>query len=364
MPNIFEYATSELSQDAMIAWLMACAKADDAAMREVGQSFIRFLLDRPLQTDGSKTERAVIGSDDSATEYDGEGVVSLIKEVETQYRHVDVYCRAEIDGKLISFVIEDKTGTTQHSGQLDRYRKLAQSDERHEDYLKLIYLKTGMPFPDELDAASKAKFCPVDVHDLNTFLNGQPVKTASSDLLQQYRTHISKLADEQNEAKRDWNMNGGPIQREFAAKLQAGTSGANDSWAPAPHDSKPDVIWQSRNRGGDHWTQYRFFGWHLFWRMDSYGDLRMMVDKRQPHPSDVDMHQYRGAFCRACGGIDLVKHGKFRRRSGNEMTVGAIKYPAGDWKIGQDVDTFLQSIAQVHERFLQELAQIRADNPA
>lgn len=361
MPNIFCYATSELSQDAMIAYLLACAKPkEDEALREVGQSFIRFLLGTPC----NGVESAVLDGEGKLQRYEGAGVVSDVCDLDTQYNKVDVYCRAKIDGRLVSFVIEDKTGTTAHSGQLERYRQMAQRDPLDEHYLKLIYLKTGIPFPDELNAAANANFCHVGVKELNRFLNSEPANAAPSDLLQQYRTHISKLADKQEQAERDWDMNCGPIQREFAERLKRKTKEANDSWAPAPHDSKPDVIWNARNRGGGHWTQYRFFGWHLFWRMDSYGDLRMMVDKRQPHPNDVDMHQYRGAFCRACGGIDLVKHGEFRRRSGNEMTVGAIKYPAGDWKIGQDVDTFLQSIAQVHERFLQELAQIRADNPA
>ena len=366
MPNIFCYATSELSQDAMIAWLLACAKPkEDEALREVGQSFIRFLLGTPC----NGVESAVLDGEGKLQRYEGAGVVSDVCDLDTQYNKVDVYCRAKIDGRLVSFVIEDKTGTTAHSGQLERYRKLAQSDKRHENYLKLIYLKTGMPFPDELDAASKAKFCPVDVHDLNTFLNGQPVKTASSDLLQQYQTHISKLAHEQKEAKREWNMDWGPIQREFATKLQAETSEVNDSWAP--HDGEPDVIWNARNRGGGHWTQYRFFGQHLFWRMDSYGDLRMMVDTRKGRSSG-DIHQYRKAFCRACDGVELVSLSKFRRRPGSEMTVGSIRYPASetrDWgverKIGeQNFGAFLQSIAQVHERFLQELAQIRAENAA
>lgn len=358
MPNIFDYATSELSQDAMIAWLMACANADDPAMREVGQAFIQFLIRRPLRT----IDRAVIAKDGQPSRYDGEGLVSDVPLVTTRRKNIDVYCSAKVDGRLVSFVIENKTGTTDHSNQLERYRQAVQSDDIDEHYLKLIYLKTGMPFEDELSRADEAGYCHVGIHDLNSFLNSEKAQATSSDLLQQYRERIAELANEQEEAERDWNMGWGPIQRAFAEKLQDATTSANNSWAT--HDGEPDVIWQSRNRGGSHWTQYRFFGWHLFWRMDSYGDLRMMVDKRQPHPNDVDMHQYRGAFCRACGGIDLVKHGKFRRRSGNEMTVGAIKYPAGDWKIGQDVDTFLQSIAQVHERFLQELAQIRADNPA
>lgn len=120
-PNIFsEFATSELSQDAMIAWLMACARPDedDAARREMGQSFIRFLLERPC----NGAESAVLDGDGELNRYDGDGVVSDVPCVTTQYKHIDVYCNATIDGRPVSFVIEDKTGTTQHGGQLERYR--------------------------------------------------------------------------------------------------------------------------------------------------------------------------------------------------------------------------------------------------
>lgn len=218
-----------------------------------------------------------------------------------------------------------------------------------------------MPFPDELEKARGANFCHVGVHDLNSFLNSEPAKAVSSDLLQQYRAHISELAEEQKEAKRDWHMDYGPIQRRFAEKLkvEVETKRANDSWATRDRE-KRDVIWNARNRGGGHWTQYRFLGWHLFWRMDTGGNLRMMVDKRQPHPGELNVRQYRAAFKRAC-----PTPAGFKARSGNEMTVGAIEYPyPKERKIGPDVDTFLTSIAQVHERFLQELARIRADNAA
>ena len=348
MPNIFEYATSELSQDAMIAWLMACAhpKEEDAALREVGRSFIRFLLKMRC----NDLDSAVLDGDGKLMGYDGAGVVSEVCNLDTQYNKVDVYCRAKIDGRLVSFVIEDKTGTTHHSGQLDRYRRMAQSDSHDEHYLKLIYLKTGMPFPDELDAAARAHFCHVGVKELNRFLNSEMAIAASSDLLQQYRTHISKLAHKQKKARRNWNMDCGPIQYTFAKELKQRTK-ANAG----------EVIWKWRNRGGGYWTQYRFFGLHLFWRMDTGGDLRMMVDVRQPKPSNVDVYEYQKAFLRTCHG--LVKPAKFNFRRGKEMTVGAIPYPKGR-EIGEDAAaySFLDAIAQVHERFLQELAKLRADN--
>ena len=350
MPNIFDYATSELSQDAMIAWLMACAKADDAALREVGQSFIRFLLERPC----NNVERAVFDRDGKLTRYDDHGLVSDVC-VRTQYDNIDVYCSATIDGKQVSFVIEDKTGTTEHSNQLERYKEIVQSDEIKEDYLKLIYLKTGMPFDWELRNVANDSYCHVGASHLEGFLNDKAVKAASSDLLDQFRAHISASAGWQHQAYLDWDMNFGQVQYRFAEALKARIEKANEG----------GEVWQGPNIGGGHWAQYRFSDHHLFWRMDTNrGHLRMMVEPGKTQ-ANVDAHRYRDAFRKACEHERQVPEWPRLKSSSREMSVGAIKYPyPNERKIGEDVDAFLNAIAQVHERFLQELAQIRAENAA
>lgn len=351
MPNIFEYATSELSQDAMIAWLMACAKADeDKALREVGQSFIRFLLETPC----NGVESAVLDRDGKLARYDDHGLVSDVC-VRTQYENIDVYCSATIDGKQVSFVIEDKTGTTEHSNQLERYKEIVQSDEIKEDYLKLIYLKTGMPFDWELRNVANDSYCHVGASHLEGFLNDKAVKAASSDLLDQFRAHISASAGWQHQAYLDWDMNFGQVQYRFAEALKARIEKANEG----------GVVWQGPNIGGGHWAQYRFSDHHLFWRMDTNrGHLRMMVEPGKTQ-ANVDAHRYRDAFRKACEHEGQVPTWPRLKSSSREMSVGAIEYPyPNERKIGEDVDAFLNAIAQVHERFLQEVAKIRANKPA
>ena len=50
-PNLFDYATSELSQDAFLLWLMgwgkSCYKDEDNALHAIAQRFIRRLLNKP-----------------------------------------------------------------------------------------------------------------------------------------------------------------------------------------------------------------------------------------------------------------------------------------------------------------------------
>ena len=54
-PNIFTYATSELSQDAFICWLVACAQDDEDSLRECGTEFIRRLWNHGRGTTSAKT---------------------------------------------------------------------------------------------------------------------------------------------------------------------------------------------------------------------------------------------------------------------------------------------------------------------
>lgn len=44
-PNIFNYAKKELSQDAVICWLLECCHSDDDKYRKIGIDFVRFILD-------------------------------------------------------------------------------------------------------------------------------------------------------------------------------------------------------------------------------------------------------------------------------------------------------------------------------
>ena len=117
-PNIFSFATSELSQDAMFAWLLSWADAKyeptDASLHAVAQSFVRLLT----------------------------GMSDLeIKNVKAgrQWEHIDIW--AEINGDVF-LAVEDKTGTTIHDEQLHRYKEAVEKE--HPDRLKCFaYVKTG-----------------------------------------------------------------------------------------------------------------------------------------------------------------------------------------------------------------------------
>lgn len=118
-PNIFDYATSELSQDAFLAWLIQwaskdCGEIDDA----LNACAIRFVQE-------------LLGEDSSY----GIGTI----EVGRQKKNIDVWA---IVNNQYFLVIEDKKQTKQHSDQLERYSKYAKEEYGKLNLeVKLVYFK-------------------------------------------------------------------------------------------------------------------------------------------------------------------------------------------------------------------------------
>src|SRR4051794_8257944 len=99
-PNLFHHATSELSQDAILCWLLAWADAPcatiDPAMYAVGRAFLEMLYRLPRKDAIEPPER------------------DLSIRIHRQKGHTDIV--AEI-GETDLLVIEDKTDTSHHDDQ-------------------------------------------------------------------------------------------------------------------------------------------------------------------------------------------------------------------------------------------------------
>lgn len=122
-PNLFSYATSELSQDAVICWLLAWAgeprDGSESALQQVGVEFLSALF--------QKAGRSI------------PSVIDSLK-VERQVGGIDILCTVN---DQIALLIEDKLGTQEHSGQLDRYLKNLSEKGRLRTDIIPIYLQTG-----------------------------------------------------------------------------------------------------------------------------------------------------------------------------------------------------------------------------
>jgi len=88
-PNIFKYAKRELSQDAMVCWLLACLHSSEFEYFKIGLNFIRFIFN-----DNTIQENEVII--ESGSPYN-------------QYSHMDVYAVICVRSKLYPIIFENKT---------------------------------------------------------------------------------------------------------------------------------------------------------------------------------------------------------------------------------------------------------------
>lgn len=110
VPNIFNFATSELSHDAFIAWLLSWS--DPVYHNNSLNSFSFKVLKKFFEISDKK--------------------ISDIKEVEvkTQWRNIDVLVIVtEETGNKWAIIIENKMYTSEHSDQLKRYREVVKEDD-------------------------------------------------------------------------------------------------------------------------------------------------------------------------------------------------------------------------------------------
>lgn len=152
-PNVFKYAKKELSQDAVVCWLLACLDSELPQYREVGLQFIRFLFDKDT-----------IDAND----------VRLADGPYTQYHRMDVYAVVSVRDRLYPIIVEDKTNTYLHNNQMKEYcEKVAQRMFPKDGCAILyVYYKTGHPSgwqkKDFLKEVEKARSAVQDIAALQT----------------------------------------------------------------------------------------------------------------------------------------------------------------------------------------------------
>jgi uncharacterized protein YktA (UPF0223 family) len=121
-PNLFDFATSELSQDAFICWLASWADPALKGRNEALHATATAFLDRLLE----------VGKGPKPSEYR-----SIT--IHQQWKFIDVLLVINGDTAVI---IEDKTDTQDPSDKLRRYKK-AVAGKFSEDRIAAVYLKTG-----------------------------------------------------------------------------------------------------------------------------------------------------------------------------------------------------------------------------
>ena len=360
-PNLFDYATSELSQDAVICWLVACATEATGDLQKCGLEFVRALFRAGASDRTSGVP--VLGPNGELTDpHDGPCDVSDVSCPSPQYDRIDVYFQAKVDGEMVSFIVEDKKDSRDHSNQLARYLEVVIRDEKKKKLIKPIYFKTGYMFSDEREAVEQNNYSMFKAEDMASFLGSQDV-TRENEILSQYEEYLACQKKTRADAQANWDLNHDHVQWEFMLKLRDRLENADGEWQPfipaELSDSPPDSGLGRGTNSGSPWTQY-WFAKHLFWRLDSWTPrLRLMIHLENAgmsiEESDGMVSEYRDRFNEALQeeGLDARRFG---RKKGNECTVGSVEIANFQ---SMTVSEFLDRVTRVHIRFLESISASR-----
>lgn len=174
-PNLFKHATSELSQDAFLAWM--CEWADEvhaehpSGMHKVGRAFIAWLH-----------EKHGVPVPDYAT-----------VEVKLQYLHIDVLVILRSSTSGAHYVlIEDKIHTTDHADQIGGYLNALREKEGITEAVQIL----PVYFKSSLEPLKSDGFLRLYLPEIVAFLTTLDLGTIQSEVFHSWRnvrtdTHAS-----------------------------------------------------------------------------------------------------------------------------------------------------------------------------
>ena len=324
IPNIFKYATTELSQDALICWLVDCAKDETACrLRECGRKFVQALIkcegctviDNSIKSQAPPLDKG---------NYDT-GEIEILCGPKKQHNHIDVCFRARVGSNQFCIVIESKKDSEMHNDQLKRYRKEVQPGEIG----VYVYFKTGYVYQDEKEKAKEEKYAVFNSRDMLEFLKDAQCYDAH-EILRQFEDHLRCQVEERKRALENRQLEFDFVQWDFMIHLRNALQIEGKKMWPG----------KGKNSDGSAWTQYphwddgrRVLFWRLDWRLNSQIPLlRLMLDTRNVDDQNQLTQRWvswSNKFKDECKESGLSA-GKFRRiisRKGKivrQGTIGAV----------------------------------------
>lgn len=245
-PNLFSFATSELSQDAFFAWLLSWGNTDaDMSLRAVALDLLRKWTQNPqLQLEGEQPVQ-----------------------IKRQFEKIDLLV---IVNEHYAIVVEDKTETAQHSGQLQRYKAAV---EKHfpTHQRRFVYLKSGnacdfayFTVEKEPAAVEQEKYL---VFKRSDILKALEQSQSTNNIFSDFKSYLQQLEDktsESIEAKSGYS----PLQLQgFFMRLE-------DQIRPKEAGERIRYAWHQVNSANPFWVfsfGWRDFdGYQLYWQFDIY----------------------------------------------------------------------------------------------
>lgn len=295
-PNLFRLATKELSQDAFFAWLLQWADSSykncDIELNEIAKDFIRLLIDLPIEYEIIKVAAG------------------------RQWKGIDIW--AEVNDEYF-IGIEDKTNTVEHSGQLERYKELAEEHYKAKAYkLIFIYLKTGN---ESYHTQNKIKAKGYSIIDRKAILNIFSKREIKNDIFKDFKYYLSNINDLTNSYLTFENINTDWYAAQgFFLKLQE-LINAETHWEYVPNPN-----------GGFLGFWYHYAGTinigTLYIQIENFIDsaiLRVVIKIGDWKQDTATLYKVFSELLPYADKYDLVIEKPSRFKSGNTSTVAVIK---------------------------------------
>ena len=326
-PNLFDFATSELSQDAFFAWLLSWAdpawSSTDAELHACGQRLLNVFFAAHGRSIPDPIEKV---------------------EVRKQSSRIDVLC---IVNTNLAVLIEDKTATQEHGTQLPTYIKATTGKGFAREDILPIYLKTH----EQGDFSAVTKYG-YQVVSRRKVLDVLASCQSTNDILVDFR-HVlleieASFASHRTSPLEDWNYRS---WIGFYQELKQALTG-ECTWEYVP------------NRGGGFWGFW--WCWHHDTEEDCHVYLQLEQTKfcfrvsevKNPNPGITrdKWHQLIVQHARERG-LCVVRPKRFGR--GKSMTVAVLE---GEYRVSRsdgslDFDRTVDSIKSVQASFAEIVEQ-------
>ncbi|SES09904.1 PD-(D/E)XK nuclease superfamily protein [Gracilibacillus ureilyticus] len=186
-PNLFEFATSELSQDAFLCWLMSWSEEPYRS------------LDKLLYETANEFISAIFALHNIPAP-----VIETIT-IQRQFKSLDILT---IINNTYAILIEDKTYTKNHSNQLIRYREEVENE--YPDLTQLpIYYKIGDQ--SHYRSVIEAEYAPFTRQMMLRILKNGRNRGITNTIFLDYYRHLQQLEEEvssfQTRRVSEWNSN-------------------------------------------------------------------------------------------------------------------------------------------------------------
>lgn len=173
-PNIFDYATSELSQDAFLSWLFSWA--ENQYEKNVLHNCAIETLNLFMNTNLKKVNKV---------------------DVYKQEKHIDLI--VSVDDKYF-LVIEDKINSSEHDNQLIRYKETITDwlieNKLNDIEVKYAYYKTGILLTEEKKTVIEADYNLITVESIKSIFDRYV--NSESEIFSSYCNYIKSLSEDYN----------------------------------------------------------------------------------------------------------------------------------------------------------------------